>query len=632
MASTIHGYEGTGRSLSLKLLQQLRQQSIANMNTQSGSSSRVLKEVALEQAIRYADNDPVEDWLNRLLLLDATEIDPLLEGYPKPEDLELYLVNRDTLFSFHKGSENFLKKVMSLFVSSHYKNSPNDLQLLSDAPSHSIFVLCRSIDKNSSSTKGIPDIYAAIQICEEGGISKNVILNNNKRGFKPAGDLIPWTVSEHFQDNEFPHLKGIRVVRIATHPECQRMGYGSRALQLLTDFYEGKIINLNEIIEDVDNNEKIVKSTNSNDQKSSSLVTEEIKPKKKLKPLLNKLSETKPPFVYYLGTAFGLTKELFNFWRKGEFYPVYLKLSENDITGEHSCIMLRPFDVKEEILKINFNSNQSESLSPQEFGNKISWLNPYLSDFKKRLTTLLAYDLKDLSVKLALSLLDPMITSTTNLEKDEDLEDIQNQLANNTLKSISKSELDIFISKYDYRRLELYTKNLVKYQMIIDIVPYISKFYFLKKFPNVKLAYTQAAILLGFGLQYKSFDKINEELNLQTNQLLALFNKMIKKFTSAIKGIYEKEIEKEEMNIFKQSQFGEGKGKQGINIQNPSITLNLRDDLLEESENIKNKEKEERKKFLHEKFNKLDKSKAGNSNQNSEKKNFLKKRNRDYDA
>jgi N-acetyltransferase 10 len=627
MASTIHGYEGTGRSLSLKLLQQLRQQSIANMNTQSGSSSRVLKEVALEQAIRYADNDPVEDWLNRLLLLDATEIEPLIEGYPKPEDLELYLVNRDTLFSFHKGSENFLKKVMSLFVSSHYKNSPNDLQLLSDAPSHSIFVLCRSIEKNSSSTKGIPDIYAAIQICEEGGISKNVILNNNKRGFKPAGDLIPWTVSEHFQDNEFPHLKGIRVVRIATHPECQRMGYGSRALQLLTEFYEGKIINLEEVNEDMDKFEKTentVKSTN--DQKSSSLATEELKPKKKLKPLLNKLSDTKPPFVYYLGTAFGLTKELFNFWRKGDFYPVYLKLSENDITGEHSCIMLRPFDVKEDILKFN----SSESTLTQEYGNKVTWLNPYLSDFKKRLTTLLAYDLKDLSIKLALSLLDPMITSTTNLEKDEDLEDILNQ-SSNALKSISKSELDIFISKYDYRRLELYTKNLVKYQMIIDIVPYISKFYFLKKFPNVKLAYTQAAILLGFGLQYKSFEKINEELNLQTNQLLALFNKMVKKFTSAIKGIYEKEIEIEEHNIFKPSQLTNGK-------QNQSITLNLRDDLLEESENIKNKEKEERRKFLQEKFNKLDKPKSGNngnsgnSNQNSEKKNLLKKRNREDDA
>ena len=29
MASTINGYEGTGRSLSLKLLEQLRQQSVA---------------------------------------------------------------------------------------------------------------------------------------------------------------------------------------------------------------------------------------------------------------------------------------------------------------------------------------------------------------------------------------------------------------------------------------------------------------------------------------------------------------------------------------------------------------------------------------------------------------------------
>jgi N-acetyltransferase 10 len=584
------------------------------MGTQSGSSSRVLKEVQLDQAIRYADNDPVEDWLNRLLLLDATEIEGLNEGYPKPEDLELYQVNRDTLFSFHKGSESFLKKVMSLFVSSHYKNSPNDLQLLSDAPAHSVYVLCRSIEKNKDSKGSIPDIYAAIQVCEEGGISKNVILNNNKRGFKPAGDLIPWTVSEHYQDNEFPHLKGIRIVRIATHPDCTRMGYGSRALQLLTEFFEGKIINLDGIPEETENIKTV---TSGKDNKVATLFTEEIKPKKKLKPLLTKLSDTKPPFVYYLGTAFGLTKELFNFWRKGEFYPVYLKLSENDITGEHSCIMIKPFDVKDDVFKYN-----SESITP-EYGNKVKWLNPYLSDFKKRLSSVLAYDLKDLSIKLALSLLDPQINSTTNIEKDEDiLEEAEGEAA---VSSIQKSELDIFISKYDYRRMELYTKNLVKYQMIIDIIPYISKFYFQKKFPSVKLAYTQAAILLGFGLQYKSFDKIAEELNLQTNQLLALFNKMIKKFTSAIKGIYENEIEKEEHNIFQQSQLTSAANNKA------SITMNLRDDLEEESNNIKNKEKEERKKYLHEKFSKLDKT---NSNHNSEKKNnnLQKKRNREEDA
>ena len=50
-------------------------------------------------------------------------------------------MNKDTLFSFHSASEQFLQKLMSLYVSSHYKNTPNDLMLMSDAPQHHIFVL-----------------------------------------------------------------------------------------------------------------------------------------------------------------------------------------------------------------------------------------------------------------------------------------------------------------------------------------------------------------------------------------------------------------------------------------------------------------------------------------------------------
>ena len=33
----------------------------------------------------------------------------------------------------------------------------------------------------------------------------------------------------------------MRVVRIATHPDFQRMGYGSRALRLLADYYGGRV-------------------------------------------------------------------------------------------------------------------------------------------------------------------------------------------------------------------------------------------------------------------------------------------------------------------------------------------------------------------------------------------------------
>jgi len=139
------------------------------------------------------------------------------------------------LFSYHSSSEKFLKKLMSIFVSSHYKNTPNDLLLLSDAPAHQVFVLMGPINEND---KSLPDILCAVQVCFEGDISKHSIQENMKRGIRPSGDLIPWTVSEQFQDDSFASLNGIRIIRIATHPNAQNKGYGSRAMELLTKYYE----------------------------------------------------------------------------------------------------------------------------------------------------------------------------------------------------------------------------------------------------------------------------------------------------------------------------------------------------------------------------------------------------------
>ena len=39
---------------------------------------------------------------------------------------------------------------------------------------------------------------------------------------------MPWTVSQQFQDPDFPSLSGARIVRIAVHPEMPRAGYGTR--------------------------------------------------------------------------------------------------------------------------------------------------------------------------------------------------------------------------------------------------------------------------------------------------------------------------------------------------------------------------------------------------------------------
>jgi len=236
MASTVNGYEGTGRSLSLKLIQQLRESTrpslakepTADQATASTSvskktaykaapKSRSLREIKLETPIRYSAGDNVEKWLNGLLCLDATIVSKgSVQGCPHPSQCELYYVSRDTLFSYHPASEVFLQRMMALYVASHYKNQPNDLQLMSDAPAHHLFVLLPPIKDDETH---LPEPLVVLQVALEGNISKQVIMDGLSRGIRAGGDMIPWTISQQFQENKFAYLSGARVIRIATHPD-----------------------------------------------------------------------------------------------------------------------------------------------------------------------------------------------------------------------------------------------------------------------------------------------------------------------------------------------------------------------------------------------------------------------------
>jgi len=236
MASTINGYEGTGRSLSLKLIQQLREstrpsltkEAPADQTTASTSTSkkpvhkaapkaRTLREIKLETPIRYSVGDKVERWLNGLLCLDATIVSKgSVQGCPHPSQCELYYVSRDTLFSYHPASEVFLQRMMALYVASHYKNQPNDLQLMSDAPAHHLFVLLPPIKDDETH---LPEPLVVLQVALEGNISKQMIMDSLSRGIRAGGDMIPWTISQQFQENKFAYLSGARVIRIATHPD-----------------------------------------------------------------------------------------------------------------------------------------------------------------------------------------------------------------------------------------------------------------------------------------------------------------------------------------------------------------------------------------------------------------------------
>lgn len=219
MASTINGYEGTGRSLSLKLIQQLRDSTRpsltkdsedADATTTTAASSkkpsnsgpsnikaRTLREIQLDEPIRYSSGDLVEKWLNSVLCLDASVVSRITHGTPHPSQCDLFYVNRDTLFSYHPASEVFLQRMMALFVSSHYKNSPNDLQLMSDAPAHHLFVLLPPIKDDESV---LPDPLVVLQVALEGEIGRDAVMEGLSRGVRSSGDLIPWLMSQQVRD------------------------------------------------------------------------------------------------------------------------------------------------------------------------------------------------------------------------------------------------------------------------------------------------------------------------------------------------------------------------------------------------------------------------------------------------
>jgi len=559
LSSTINGYEGTGRALSLKLIKELREakggrraelnianaasDAIAGTRTKKGETkvhdqrykaaaeaananlghgggdvlTGPLREIELSMPIRYSQGDGVESWLNKLLCLDSGSSAQLKlnGGAPAPSDCELYSVDRDALFSYHKLSESFLQKLMGLYTSAHYKNTPNDLQMLSDAPAHSVFVLLSpSAEKDSNS---LPDILAVVQVALEGRISRKAVEAQLARGHRSAGDLIPWTISQQFGDSKFAQLSGARIVRIAVHPSVQSMGYGSRAVELLYRFYNGEMVSLdNNGSEDEDDDEEDESSQDDSDSdfentnsKGKGIQSERLAPRKELPPLLLPLTEIEAPRLDWIGTSFGLTLQLHKFWSHAGMKMLYLRQTKNELTGEHSSIMARAL--------------------PKSSGVDDTWLDAFVGDTKRRFLSLLAGPFRDMGIRLGISV----------LERMNEAKDVEGR-SGSTVGKIDADELGFLMTPHDMKRLELYGRNLCDHHLVTDLLPTVARLYFTGRFgPDFNLSSVQSAILCGIGVQNRSVDSLTAELGLPSNQVLAMFNKAIRKTSIAMYNIVE---------------------------------------------------------------------------------------------
>ena len=207
-ATTVHGYEGTGRGFDVRFR--------ATLDARA-PGWRALR---LTAPIRWAQDDPLEQLINQALLLDA---EPAADDRIATLDLgsaRFETLDRDYL----AGDEPLLRQVFGLLVLGHYQTRPADLRHLLDGPNLAVSVL-RTDDA----------VLATALTAEEGALADELLIPIFDGRRRPRGHLLPQTLSAHAGVFDAPRLQFTRIVRIAVHPAARQRGLGTRLVEAVTE-------------------------------------------------------------------------------------------------------------------------------------------------------------------------------------------------------------------------------------------------------------------------------------------------------------------------------------------------------------------------------------------------------------
>lgn len=210
--TTVHGYEGAGRGFSIRFKERLR------------ASRFSVRDVRLDEPIRYARNDPVEAWASRALLLDARPaVDEAVAGAAVDGATYRSLPPDDLL-----ADEALLREAFGLLVAAHYRTEPNDLARLLDAPN----LTARALMAEGR-------VVAVALLAREGGLDTET-RRRMYEGERVRGNMVPDVLTSQLRDEAAAEPRGLRTVRIATHHALRGEGFGTRLLdEIHAEFDEG---------------------------------------------------------------------------------------------------------------------------------------------------------------------------------------------------------------------------------------------------------------------------------------------------------------------------------------------------------------------------------------------------------
>ena len=206
-ATTLHGYEGSGRGFALRFQKRLRE--IAPQ----------FRSLHLKQPIRWDKNDPVEQFTLQHLCL--TESQTEIPDYDAQQSVQLQIIDTSLLLSNHA----LLSEIFSLLVIAHYQTKPSDLEKLLNDNNLTVLTLIQN-----------KQILAVALINSEGDIDEQLaekIYNGERR---INGHLVAQSLTFHCAQKKAATHKYARIQRIATHPAIQRQGLGKLFIDEITNW------------------------------------------------------------------------------------------------------------------------------------------------------------------------------------------------------------------------------------------------------------------------------------------------------------------------------------------------------------------------------------------------------------
>ncbi len=318
-STTIHGYEGTGRGFSIRFRDTLNR------------LTPEWKALHLSRPIRWEENDPVEQFTFRTLLLNAS---PAADETVKDASLEsckLVRLSRDQLLN----NEPLLSELFGLLVLAHYRTRPSDLRNLLDGPALSIYALLHH-----------GHVAATALVVQEGGLDE-ALANEVWLGRRRThGHLMAQSLAVHAGFPEAARMRYARIMRLAVHPAAQRRGLGTQ------------------------------------------LVTEII-------------HQGADEGVDAIGTSFGATPQLLDFWHRAAFRTVRMGLRREASSGSHAAFMLHPVSTQGTAMQQQLRSRLWEQL-PTLLSDPLSNLEPevtlrLLQGTPQSPTTLYAQEWRDIT-------------------------------------------------------------------------------------------------------------------------------------------------------------------------------------------------------------------------------------------